>query len=364
MDNEADRRPGEARKSGRRGGGRPTIADVARLAGVGAITVSRALRDPSHVSQSLRDRISDAIAKLGYVPDSNARALASSRADVIGVLVPSLTNIVFADVLRGIYDELGSAQLQIQLGNTHYSVEEEERLVRMFLSQRPTALIVAGIDQNASTRLMLENAGCPIVQIMETTNDPIDMLVGFSQLEGGRTATTHLIQAGYRRIGFLGARMDPRSQRRLSGYVQAMTEAGLFDPELMVTTPQSSSVTLGSRLLHETLSRRPDLDAVFCNNDDLALGVLFACQHLGIDVPTRLGICGFNDLEMMSAAVPALTSISTPRYTIGRTAVSMIQARLAGHSDFTASVDLGFEAKPRASTGIGEFALDPDPALS
>jgi len=204
------------RKVSRRSSGRPTIADVAKLAGVAAITVSRALRDPSLVSAELRAQIDTAVVQLGYAPDPNARALASSRADVIGVLVPSLTNIVFADTVRGIYDELGESPLQILMGNTHYSPCEEERLVRMFLSQRPSALIVSGIDQTDTTRKLLETAGCPVVQIMEIGEDPVDMLVGFSHFEGGKTATNHLLEAGYRRIGFIGARMDPRSQRRLA----------------------------------------------------------------------------------------------------------------------------------------------------
>src|SRR6185369_10014763 len=123
----------------RRGGGRPTIADVAKLAGVGAITVSRALREPGRVSQDLRRQIAAAIERLGYVPDPNARALASARADVIGVLVPSLTNNVFADVVRGIYDGLSDTSFQIQIGNTHYSGMEEERLLQVFLGQRPAA---------------------------------------------------------------------------------------------------------------------------------------------------------------------------------------------------------------------------------
>ena len=105
----------------RRGGGRPTIADVAKLAGVGAITVSRALREPGLVSEDLRRQIAAAVKTLGYVPDTNARALASARANVVGVLVPSLTNNVFADVVRGIYDGLSDTDFQIQIGNTHYS---------------------------------------------------------------------------------------------------------------------------------------------------------------------------------------------------------------------------------------------------
>ena len=240
------REPGRA---GRRGSGRPTIADVARLAGVSAITVSRSMREPERVSKDLRTQIEAAVQSLGYVPDPNARALASARTDVVGVLVPSLTNIVFADVLRGISDGIEGSRFQVQLGNTHYSAMEEERLLRLFLKQRPAALIVSGIDQMRETRRLLEGAECPVVQIMEVGDDPVDMIVGLSHFDGGRAATRHLLGAGYRRVAFIGARMDPRSQRRLAGYRAAMTDAGLSDPGLIATTLKPSSVSLGRELL-------------------------------------------------------------------------------------------------------------------
>jgi len=334
----------------RRGGGRPTIADVARKAGVGAITVSRALREPGRVSEDLRRQIQAAVDELGYVPDPNARALASARAEVFGVLVPSLTNNVFAEVVRGIYDSLSDSPFRIQLGHTHYSGMEEERLLQLFGSQRPAALIVAGIDQTATSRRLLENAGCPVVQIMETCPDPVDMLVGFSHFDSGRAATRHLLEVGYRKIGFIGARMDPRSQRRLAGYRAAMEAAGLFDPRLITTTPMLSSVSLGRELLRDALAKMPTLDGVFCNNDDIALGVLFECHRASIDVPRQIGIVGFNDLDMMQVSFPSITSIRTHRYKIGRRAVAMALAAIGGNRPVERIVDLGFELMRREST--------------
>lgn len=334
----------------RRGGGRPTIADVARLAGVGAITVSRALREPERVSESLRHQIQRAVEELDYVPDPNARALASARAEVFGVLVPSLTNNVFAEVVRGIHESLADTRFRVQLGNTHYSAVEEVRLLQLFLGQRPAALIVSGIDQLPAARKLLEDAGCPVVQIMETGPDPVDMMVGFSHFEGGRAATTHMIEMGYRRIAFLGARMDPRSQRRLAGYRAAMEAARLYNPNLITTTPVPSSVTLGRDLFREALDKMPSLDGVFCNNDDLALGVLFECHRASIAVPDRIGICGFNDLDMMQVAYPSVTSVRTHRYEIGRQAVAMAREEIGGAQPRERIVDVGFELKRRDST--------------
>jgi LacI family transcriptional regulator, gluconate utilization system Gnt-I transcriptional repressor len=334
----------------RRGGGRPTIADVAARAGVGAITVSRALRDPERVSQELRVQIDRAIADLGYIPDRNARALASARDDLVVVLVPSLTNSVFADVVRGLYDGLGESHLQIHLGNTHYSGMEEQRLLQAFLSQRPSAVILSGIDQTPASRSLLEAAGCPVVQIMDIGPDPIDMMIGFSHFDGGSTVARHLVSSGYRRIGFIGARMDPRSQRRLAGYRAALEEANLFDARLVTTTPTPSSVSLGRELLRDALAKVPDLDAVFCNNDDLALGVLFECNHAALPVPQRIGIAGFNDLDMMSVAYPSLTSVRTHRYDIGRKAIAMVRAAIDGNPPETRVIDVGFDLQAREST--------------
>jgi LacI family gluconate utilization system Gnt-I transcriptional repressor len=261
-----------------------------------------------------------------------------------------MTNNVFADVVRGIHDGLGGSPMQIQFGNTHYSAEEEERLLTVFLSQHPSALIVSGIDQSPNARRLLETAGCPVVQIMETGPDPVDLMIGFSHLEGGKAVTSHLIETGRKRIAFLGARMDPRSARRMAGYSEAMTEAGFFDASLITTTPQPSSVTMGSELFARALSRAPDLDGVVCNNDDLALGVLFACHRRGIDVPEKVGIAGFNDHEMMAAAAPSITSLRTPRYEIGRRAVTMALAEIAGETFPERVFDLGFELKIREST--------------
>jgi LacI family gluconate utilization system Gnt-I transcriptional repressor len=290
------------------------------------------------------------VRELGYMLNPNARALASVRADVIGVLIPSMTNNVFSDVLRGIHDELGDSPLQIQFGNTHYSEREEERLLRVFLSQHPSALIISGIDQTSATRRLLQAADCPVVQIMEIGPDPIDMMIGFSHFDGGRASTQHLIDVGCTKIGFIGARMDPRSMRRLAGYRAAMQAAGLYDSRLVTTTAMPSSVTMGVTLFHEALSQMLALDAVVCNNDDIALGVLFACNRAGLAVPSQICIAGFNDLEMMAVAYPAITSVRTPRYEIGRRAIGMAIAELAGQKVEDRVVDLGFELQIRASS--------------
>ncbi|WP_425070122.1 LacI family DNA-binding transcriptional regulator [Roseibium sp.] len=329
---------------------RATIADVAREAGVSAMTVSRALRDPDKVSAKTRVKIQAVVDRLGYVPDPAASALAAGKTNVIGVIVPSVTNNVFSDVMRGVYEVAEGSKWQIQLGNSRYSPLEEENLVRTFLSQKPAGLILSGLDQSDETSKLLMNADCRIVQIMECGPDPFDMMIGFSHVEASAAATRHLLEEGYQRPGYIAARLDPRSQRRLAGFRAEAEKAGVFSDGRIVTTPRPSTVTLGCELVADLLSKAPETDAILCNNDDLALGALFECQRRGLRVPQDFGICGFNDLEMMAAANPSITSVRTYRLDMGREAFEMLTGALGGAEPGQALIDLGYEVVARQST--------------
>lgn len=309
------------------------------------------MRMPELVTPATRAKVAAAVEALGYVPNPAAQALASARSRVIGVVIPSLTNQIFADLLSGVMDGLDATDYTPQFVNTRYTLSGEEDLLRIFSTQRPAGMIVSGIDQTTIARQILKGMGCPVVQVMETSPEPIDMIVGCDQREAGRAAVRHLIAKSYRRIGFLGARMDPRAQRRLAGYRDIMQAEGLAnDDNLVQTTPKPSSYTAGGQLLADLLVRCPDLDAVFCNNDDVALGALFECQRRGISVPEQLGIVGFNDLDVVSCSVPTITSVRTHRYDTGLTAVKMILSELHGEPNEMRSLDTGFEVVARQST--------------
>lgn len=334
--------------------GKIRLTEVAKLAGVSPITASRFFRNPEALSLAKRERVDSAVKELGYVPNLAARALASHRTEVIGVVIPSLTNNVFADVLRGIYDSLEGSRYSIQLANTRYSILQEEKLLQLFRAQKPAGLIVTGINQTAASRAILESMNCPVTQIMEVGDAPVDMMVGFSHYDASSAAISHILAQGRRRIGFLGARMDPRVQRRFEGYRDTMQAASLFDPNLVVTTSVPTTVTLGSTLFADLVARAPDIDAVFCVNDDLALGVLFECQRRRISVPRNLVIVGFNDLEFMATAVPSLTSVRTNRYEMGRHAVTMVIDAIEGRRPEAPVLDLGFQLMVRESSTMSE----------
>jgi len=341
-----------SKNSARRTSNRVTLQDVARHAGVSAITVSRTLRAPARVSASTRSKVEAAVRQLGYIPNRAASMLASARSHTVALIIPSLTNTVFSDVVRAIYDVLLPEGYQVILGNTHYSPLEEERLIATFLEQTPDAMIVTGVDQTGHARKLLKQAGVPVVQIMEGGDNVIDMNVGFSHFQAGQDITRFLIDAGYRAIGFLGARMDPRTQRRMAGYRQAIEAANLEWQGRVATTPEASSVRLGGELLQDLLSTGQPLDALFCCNDDLAMGAIFECQRSNIRVPEELAIAGFNDLEPSVSINPSLTSVLTPRYPMGKIAARMVLDTLRKSPPAPADrvVDLGYQIVRRQST--------------
>ena len=329
---------------------RVTLDDVSRAAGVSPITVSRSLRKPEMVSDGIRDRVQRAVRELGYVPNTAAQFLATGRSNVIGVVIPSVTNNVFADVLRGIYAEIEQTTFQVQVVNSRYSAETEEGLLRLFQSQSPAGMIVAGFDQTEAARDVLKSMECPLVQIMEAGPTPIDHSIGFSHFDAAAAATRHLLEQGYRNLGFIGARMDPRTLRRFAGFRETAQAAASFDETRVIQTDEASSVALGAELFSRLRRQAPDVDAVFCNNDDLALGVLFEAQRQQISVPDQLGLCGFNDLEMMAAAEPPISSVHTPRYEIGRDAIRYILSRLDDDTRPAEAVDTGYKVVARQST--------------
>lgn len=304
---------------------RVTLVDVAEKVGVSAITVSRCINNPAIVSEELRERIQSAIDALGYIPNQFASSLASARSRVIGVTIPSLTNTVFTDVLLGINQVFDAAGFNVLIADTQYSVAHEEKMIRTFLSQSPEGLIITGGDQSPRLRDLISRSKVPVVQIMELVEKPIDMNVGFSHYQAGVDVARHLIFLGHTRIGFMGARMDPRVQQRLQGFKDELLRKRLFDESRVVATHDPSSIGLGGELLKQLLQQsQKNLDAVFCANDDLALGALFQAQRLKIRIPEKLAICGFNDIDAAAFVNPSLTSVSVGRFDMGVSAATLI----------------------------------------
>ncbi len=328
-----------------------TLKDVAERAGVAPMTVSRALNSPGSVSPGLRRQIDEAVAALGYVPNRFAGALASANSRVVSVIVPSLSNAVFIEVIAGLQDVLEAAGYQLLLGNTRYDQERETALVSTLLGWAPAGIIVAGLKHVPRTTALLRDCGRPVVEMMEYGARAIDMNVGLSHLKAGQAMGVHLIARGYRQIGFVGGNLghDYRAMQRFRGLDRALAQAGLRRREPFAHE-EDSSAELGGDKLMEALRTDPSLDAIFFANDDLAIGALLRAQREGIDVPGRIAVAGFNGFPIGGLTRPALTTIVSPRRRIGSTAATMLLARIRGDGDGARRVDLGFELAVREST--------------
>jgi len=330
--------------------GRATLDDVAQAAGVSPITASRALRGQRSVDAQLVERVRAAAAQLGYVPDPAARALASRRSANVAVLIPLLSNTLFVDLLEAVQATLLPAGFQTMIGVTHYDPAEEEALLHSHLAHRPAGLLLTGFDRSDASRRLISTSGLPCVHLMETAQAPGVHSVGFSQADAGAAVAEHLLARGRRRIAFVGAQLDPRVMQRAEGYRRVMHAAGCHDEKLEFLNPARSSIGLGAQMFEAVLRARPDADAIFFCNDDLAQGGLLAALRLGVAVPQQVAVAGFNDLAGSDQMLPALTTVRTPRVQIGAQAATMLLTLMRGDTPPAPALDLGYELLVRGST--------------
>ena len=329
---------------------RTTLSDVARIAGVSPITVSRALREPHKVSDKLREQILEVIDDIGYVPNFAARALASRHSGTIAVLAPILEMNGFFHAARGIEDRFTSSDVTTQFANIGLDAAEEAKLINLFLAQNPAGIILESVAEFPVNKPLISEIGCPVVQLMDTSITPLDMGVGIRNRAAARAAVEHLLSKGYRRIALLGGGKDIRSRRRFEGYQDALVNVGLYDTDYVFEASGGSPLEQGMQLAHDLGKRLPQIDAVFCHNDRLALGVYFGAQQMGLKVPEDLGICGYDGVDFADLEDSPLTSVYVPLYDMGYKAAEMIMRFLSNGERPKKAVELPFEIIEGAST--------------
>ena len=320
-----------------------TLAEVASIAQVSEITVSRIIRNKGPIAEKTRERVLAAVQQVGYVPNRIAGSLASAGSNLMGVILPSLSNIVFPEVLRGVHDALGASGYRPVVGVTDYDIDAEETLVQSLLAWKPAAMIIAGFDHTASTRRMLANTGIRVAELMDIDSPAIDIAIGLSHRQAGYDSGKYLIGRGYRRFGYVGHdwTRDRRARLRYDGFCKALSEAGLaLVGEANVDGP--SSTLAGRDKLAELLVRKRRLDAVLFSNDDMAIGGVFHCLSAGIALKERLAIFGFNGLEIGQALPMPLSTVRSNRYLIGRLAVEKI-LESPERSKTPITIDTGYE---------------------
>ena len=338
--------PPRERRS-RRGSGGITLSDVAKVAGVSAITASRALNTPDKVSPEALKRVQDAIERTGYVPNMLAGGLASSRSRLVAALVPTIAGPVFLETVQALTEALAESGYQLMLGQSGYSGAREDALLDAIIGRRPDGIVLTGIMHSAEGRRRLLASGIPVVETWDLTPTPIDMLVGFSHEKVGSAVAEYLVEQGRRKLAIVTAD-DHRAGLRRKGFVETARRLGVLSvPACEVPAP--TTLGNGRAGLADLLSRHSDIDAVFCSSDILALGVMTEAHALGIAVPERFAVFGFGDLAFAGDTHPALTTVRIDGNAIGRQAARFIVERAEGRAVTERVIDLGFSIVKRDS---------------
>lgn len=332
----------------RRGSGAITLRDVAKLAGVAPITASRVLNTPEQVSSDVRQKVLDAVQRTGYVPNRMAGGLASSRSRLIAAVVPSTVMSVFMPTIEALNDTLFDAGYQLMLGQSSYSASREESLLEAIIGRRPDGIFLTGILHPGLGRTRLMASGIPVVETWDLTPTPIDMLVGFSHADIGREVARFLMGKGRRKLALIRAE-DERADRRASAFTDAVVRAGL-GPVAVVNVGASRSLLSGREALGQLLAQAPEVDAVFCSSDLLALGVLTEARVRGIAIPDQLAIMGFGDVPFAADMAPALSTVHINGVDIGRLAARYLIDRAEGREVAQRVVDVGFSIVERETS--------------
>ena len=319
---------------------RPGLQDIAVRVGTTKMTVSRCLRNPNAVGQPLRTRILEAAQEVGYLPNHAPMMLAGAPSKSIGVMVPSVTNHVFAEVLAGAVETAETAGYRVVIAHYGYDRLAEERGIASLIAANIDGLILGDRDHSDDALRMIDLAGIPVIEVMDSRSPYLQQVVGYDNFEAAYAMTAAMLSQGYETLVYLAVRLDARTLQRRAGYTKAMQDHG-FDP-ISVETAEKSSFTGGAVLMQQVIRDHPTTNGIFCTNDDVAIGAYFECIRQGIGVPEDMAIAGFHALDIGQAMIPRLASVRTDRYGIGSRATKELLARLTGDPTYDSVIDLGF----------------------
>jgi LacI family gluconate utilization system Gnt-I transcriptional repressor len=323
----------------------PTLADVARVAGVSPITASRALANPGLVSAKTIARVREAVEATGYIPNMLAGGLKSTRSMTVACLVPAISVAQFLPTVQSLTDALAAAGYQLVLGQTGYDHAREDALIDTMVARRPDGIVVAGLVHSAAARQKLHRLGIPLVETWDLTEQPVDMLVGFSHQQVGAAVAGFFRRKGWERVG-IATGDDHRASLRRQGFTAAW---GRDVP--VAVGPAPSNMALGRQALSRLLDQEPGLQAVCCSSDQLAQGVVTEALSRGLRVPEDLAVCGFGDAAFAAQMEPSLTTVYVDGAAIGERAAALIIGRCKGEDVGESVTDVGFRIVERASTG-------------
>lgn len=351
---------------------RRSIRDVAEVAGVSVGTVSNVLNGRTVVAEPTRQRVQDAIARLGFVRNESARQLRAGRSRTIGIVVMDIANPFFTDVTQGAEEIAQADGGTIIICNSHHDPMHEQRLLAMLEEQRVLGLLLSPLADGGPQLQAMVDRGTPVILVDRGTGTHGLCSVSVDDVLGGRLAMEHLVSLGHRSIVFVGGPLGiEQVQQRLAGAQEVADAASRPAVRLRVEETTALSVDEGRRAMARLLSaRRRPPSAVFCANDLLALGVLQESTRRGLAVPQDLAIVGYDDIDFASAAAVPLTSVRQPRAELGRSAARLLLAEVADgpehrHQQVLFSPDLVVrESTVAAAPGMSAATVDGTAVLS
>ena len=315
-------------KRGTRPAGRNgyNIREVAQAAKVSVATVSRTLQMPDVVAPATRTRVQVAIDKLGYRPNAQARMLRTARTNVIVALVPDISNPFFAEVIRGIEQVAHQNGYSVLLGDTQNSRMREKAYAALLETKQADGLITL---MPHIPRLEMPGP-YPVVNACEYVKDKSITSVYVDNETAAREATAYLLNLGHRDIAFITGPMDsPICVDRDRGYEHALQQAGI-KRDRKLTAIGDFSVEAGIRAVDTLLAKKQRFTAVFCSNDEMAIGAIQALKARGLKVPQDISVIGFDDIRFSRYMDPPLTTVAQPKDELGREAMNLLIELLRG----------------------------------
>lgn len=329
----------------------PTIADVARLAGVHKATASRALnpRTADLVNTKTARRVVLAAKRLRYQPNSLARSLRTSQSSTVGVLIPDLTNPLFPLVVRGIEDALGAHEYTALLANTDDDPERTQARFDALLSRKVDGFLIATAWRDDPLLARAAEQGITAVLVNRTTDVPLFPAVTGDDQAGVAMAVEHLVQLGHRRIAHLsGPTVVSTGFVRAQAFRHAMAAHAL--PDLIVECAAYTEHA-GAAAAHSLVDDHPDVTAILAGNDMIALGVLALLAERGLTCPGDVSLIGFNDMRFVDKLTPPLTTVHVPHHRLGTEAAQLLLDQLANPDGAPKTVSLPLQLVVRGSTG-------------
>lgn len=298
-----------------------------------------------------RERVEEAVAEIGYIPNLVAGSLASIESRTIAAIVPTLENSIFTEMLQGMVDVLHAENYELILGSNNYDLAEEESLVRAFLARQVEGIVLTGAYRSPGTVQLLERTYMPVVETWSLLGKPSAGSVGFSNYDAAYAMVEHFHERGYREIAFVSAPVghNDRATERRKGFLQALDDLGLVHRDERVMT-SFFSLAAGAQALQAIRAACPETDAIFFANDTLAAGAILECMRRRIGVPEEIAIAGFDDLEIASQVMPTLTTVRVHRRALGQRAARLVLDTLTEAAVESRRQDLGFEIVVREST--------------